>query len=242
MYAQDVICPTGKPWLDELATATEQFEAMLISAEPHDDAMGAAVTACPGWTLRDLAVHLGQTHRWTVGILGGADPRERPQIRPGPDQSISRWYADEAETLRKALAVAGPDAPCWTLVKEQRTALFWQRRQVHETIIHLWDAHHALGTSFQIDPVLAFDGVAEVRDVMYPRMLRAERVEPLPQSLIFSATDVDAEPLAVGEAETAVRVHAAAEELLLLIWHRIPWSPAYGDPEAEGLVTQALVP
>ncbi|TLP98117.1 maleylpyruvate isomerase family mycothiol-dependent enzyme [Nesterenkonia salmonea] len=242
LYARVVICPTGKPWLDELAAATEQFAALLVSAERNDTDLTSPVQACPGWDLRELAVHLGRTHRWAVGILEGADPRQRPQIEPDEQELLSEWYASEAETLRKALAFAGPDAPCWTLVEDQRTALFWQRRQVHETIVHLWDAHHAKGQSLQIDPVLAFDGVAEIRDVMYPRMLKADRVAPLQRSLVFTATDLDTEPVVIGDAKQTAAVQGPAAELLLLVWHRIPWSPAYGDPEAAELIAQSLVP
>jgi uncharacterized protein (TIGR03083 family) len=241
-YAPYVISPTGRPWLDELAAAAELFVAVLVSAEQKGDALSSPVRACPGWTLRDLTVHLGQTHRWTVRILDGADPRQRPTIRPEEEEQLSDWYYAESETLRKALALAGPDAPCWTLVPEQRTALFWQRRQVHETVVHLWDAHQALGTSIELDPILAFDGVAEVRDVMYPRMLRAERVEPLARNLVFSASDLDSEPVVMGDAEQSVHVHGPAAELLLLVWQRIPWRPRYGDAAAEELVAQALVP
>jgi uncharacterized protein (TIGR03083 family) len=237
-----VISPTGRPWLDELAAAAELFVAVLVSAEQEEDALSSPVRACPGWTLRDLAVHLGQTHRWTVGILDGADPRQRPTIRPEEGERLSDWYYAESERLRKALAVAGPDAPCWTLVKEQRTALFWQRRQLHETVVHLWDAHQALGGSIVLDPILAFDGVEEVRDVMYPRMLRAERVEPLARNLVFSASDLDNEPVVIGDAEQSVHVHGPAAELLLLVWQRIPWHPSYGDAAAEELVAQSLVP
>jgi uncharacterized protein (TIGR03083 family) len=237
-----VISPTGRPWLDELAAAAELFVAVLVSAEQEEDALSSPVRACPGWTLRDLAVHLGQTHRWTVGILDGADPRQRPTIRPEEGERLSDWYYAESERLRKALAVAGPDAPCWTLVKEQRTALFWQRRQLHETVVHLWDAHQALGESIELDPILAFDGVEEVRDVMYPRMLRAERVEPLARSLVLSASDLESEPVVIGDAATSVEVRAPAAELLLLVWHRVPWSAEYGSAEAESLIRQALVP
>ncbi|WP_157983790.1 maleylpyruvate isomerase family mycothiol-dependent enzyme [Nesterenkonia muleiensis] len=236
-----MISPTGRPWLDELAAATDQFRAAVASAE-HDDALSTKIVACPGWDLRDVAIHLGQTHLWATGILGGADPRQRSQGEPDQGEGLSEWYAAQAETLRKALAEAGPDAPCWTLVKEQRTALFWQRRQVHETIVHLWDAGSALGQSTGIDPALALDGVAEVAEVMYPRMLRAGRIQPLPKNLVLTATDLDAEPVCIGEASETIEVRARADELLLLIWHRTPWDPSYGDPEAAALISQSLVP
>lgn len=238
---QNVISPTGRPWLDELADTTEQFRAVIASVE-NGDALSSSVAACPDWDLRDLTVHLGRTHLWTTQILGGADPRERPQDEPAKDESLAGWYADRAEQMLTALTEAGPEAECWTLVKDQRIALFWQRRQVHETVVHLWDAQHALGRSSHIDPALAWDGVAEIRDVMYPRMLRAERVQPLPKSLVFTPADLDAEPVTIGEAQESLKIQAPAVELLLLIWHRIPWNPDYGEAEAAALISQSLVP
>ncbi|WP_191089685.1 maleylpyruvate isomerase family mycothiol-dependent enzyme [Nesterenkonia ebinurensis] len=237
-----MISPTGRPWLDELTAATEQFRAVIASAENDDAALASPVAACPRWGIRDLAVHLGRTHLWATQILDGADPRDRPQDEPSPDESLAAWYGAVAEKMRKALAEAGPDKPCWTLVKEQRTAVFWQRRQVHETVVHLWDAQHALGRSAEMDPVLAFDGVAEVAEVMYPRMLRAERVSPLPKQLVLTATDLDTVPVKIGDAERSLMVRASAAELLLLVWHRLPWHRDYGDAEAAELIGQSLVP
>lgn len=237
-----MISPTGRPWLDELASAAEQFTAALAAAEQAPADLSSPVPACPGWTLQDLGVHLGRVHRWTAGILQGADPRQRPNIKPAAGQLLSEWYCAESEALRRALAATGPDAPCWTMADEQRTAVFWQRRQVHETVVHLWDAHRALDQRIDLDPVLAFDGVAEVRDVMYPRMRKAERVKPLTHALVFCAEDVASPPVVIGHAQTSLEVRAPAVTLMLLVWQRIPWRPSYGDAAAEGLVTQSLVP
>ena len=31
--------------------------------------LGAAVPSCPGWSVRDLVVHLGNLHRWVVQAM-----------------------------------------------------------------------------------------------------------------------------------------------------------------------------
>lgn len=236
-----MIAPTGRPWLDEFETTAERFRT-VIAAAADADALTSSVPSCPDWDLQELTGHLGETHLWAAGILGGADPRDRPQEEPAGDASLADWYIGTAERLHRALAKAGPDMPCWTLIKDQRTALFWQRRQVHETVIHLWDAQHALGQHTEIDPALALDGVAEVAEVMYPRMLRSERTEPLPKSLNLLATDLDAGPVIIGDAEPSLLVRAPAAELLLLVWHHLPWNPAYGRDEAARLISRSLVP
>lgn len=245
-YARNVISPTGRPWLDELACAAEQFAAIIAAAE-HEDALTTPVASCPGWDLRELALHLGNTHLWAAGIIGGADPRQRPDEQPADGAALADWYHQQAENLRKALVEAGPHKPCWTLIKEQRTALFWQRRQLHETLVHLWDARSALGAGTEpevspIDSALAFDGVAEAAEVMYPRMLRADRVQPLPKSLELTATDLNLGPVIFGDAAEILQVRGPAEELFLLVWQRIPWDPSYGDAEAADLLNRSLVP
>ena len=45
--------------------------------------------------------------------------------------------------------------------------------------MHLWDAEHALGLAQPIEPDLAWDGVAEVVDILYPRQVRLGRTTPL---------------------------------------------------------------
>lgn len=263
-----MIAPTGIPWLDEGSHLAERFVELLSAAETRGE-LNRPVESCPGWSLWDLAVHVGNTHSWCEGIVRGADPRLRPATEPAPGEPVSQWYRNHAESMRATLADVGPEHPCWTLVPHQRTALFWQRRQVHELIVHLWDAQRAVddadrpggrasvdGTravdvlpdpAVWIDPVLAFDAVAEVAEVMYPRMLHGQRVEPLSRPVVLTATDVHADPVVLGGAAGAevragaLSVEGPAVDLMLLVWQRIPWEDRFGDPAAGELLHRALV-
>ena len=51
-------------------------------------------------------------------------------------------YAQCAAELRSTLESLDPSAPARTLL-ERGTVAFWYRRQLHETLIHLWDLRTA---------------------------------------------------------------------------------------------------
>ena len=121
-----------------------------------------------------------------------------------------------------------------------RTAGFWRRRQVHEVRLHLWDAERAVGEPTPYDAALAWDGVLEVQEVVYPRQVRLERIEPLARRLDLVATDGPWRT-SLGDGEP-VEVRATAEVLLRLLWHRAD-PPAEGvDPRAAAVLASALTP
>ncbi len=202
-------------WLPLLERHTAEFGDLLVDAD-----LEAPVGGCPGWDLRALAQHLGWVHRWaTRAVVTGAEPDDPPE---GPDgrAALCRWYAAGATALVGALRDAGPDGSAWTFGPPRGLAVFWQRRQVHETRLHLWDARASQGTADAVEGGLAWDGVRVVAEVFYPRQLRRGRLEPLRGTLVLQASDVGGE-LAMGEGERTV-VRAPASELLLVLWHRLP--------------------
>ncbi|MCI2265695.1 maleylpyruvate isomerase family mycothiol-dependent enzyme [Sediminivirga luteola] len=232
-------------WPEALTAATGEFAGVLGTAGTAG--LAAPVAACPGWTLRELAGHLGEVHGWAAHIVDGGDPRdnpvERPESRDAP--ALGTWYARQAENLLTALTEAGADRECWTMAPP-RTTQFWWRRQVHETLVHLWDARTALDLPAPLDPQLAWDGVAEVAEVFYPRQLRRERLRPLPQSLVLRPSDLRGDPVVLGEGDM-IEVTGPAGVLLLLLWHRISWADALragaqGTSRAAELLALPLVP
>ena len=48
-------------WLGLLRARTDRFAEVVADADP-----AALVTYCPGWSLRDLVVHLGGVHQWAA--------------------------------------------------------------------------------------------------------------------------------------------------------------------------------
>ena len=222
-------------WLPLLRLHTDRFAEVLGHAD-----LDVPVSYCPGWTVRDLAVHLGGVHQWAAHAVTHESPTLVPS-EPGPvagREEVVGWYGHSAAALLEVLDSAPVDAPAWTLDPDDRTAGFWRRRQVHETAMHVWDLEGALGTPRPYDPALAWDGVLEVAGVMYPRQVRLGRVDAVASALRLVATDVDGE-VTLG-AGPPVELRDTAEVLLRLLWHRADTSALHA--RATALLAGALTP
>jgi uncharacterized protein (TIGR03083 family) len=92
-----------------------------------------------------------------------------------------------------------------------------------ETLIHRWDAEHAVGTPHPFDAELAGEGVAEVFDTMAPRQIVRGRARPPESALRLEATDTGS-VWTYGPGAPVATLTATAEQLLLLMWGRMPAS------------------
>jgi uncharacterized protein (TIGR03083 family) len=142
-----------------------QLRAGLLSG-PED----APVPTCPGWTLRDLVVHLGAVHEWAAHVVasGAAERPARPDAHVRPTDVLSDWYDERVGLLLDTLSRTDPTKACWTHQRGFRVAAYWSRRQAHELATHLVDAEVALGRAPHYDADLAVDGIGEVLDVWMP--------------------------------------------------------------------------
>lgn len=114
----------------------------------------------PGWTLEDLANHLGWVHGRVVMICRD-HPRERisgPRCPPGTP--IIDWYHRNLEDLLVALEAADPTIPVYGF-GGMTTIGFWERRMVIETGVHRWDAEQALGDPGRLSDHVAISGLDE---------------------------------------------------------------------------------
>lgn len=224
-------------WLRLLRTVTDRFAAVL-----DDGDLTAPVPACPGWDLADLGEHVGGIHQWATHAIVHGSPDGT--MDAAPTTGLAEWYRARADVLHTSLAGRAADAPAWTFGTRPHTAAFWRRRQVHEVLVHVWDAESSQATRAPLDRALAWDGVDEVATMFYPRQVRLGRSEPLPGTLRLVATDLDAEPVVLGTGPTdeALEVRAPAADVLLMVWHRA--DPASYDvaPEAAALLRRALTP
>jgi uncharacterized protein (TIGR03083 family) len=222
--------------LDHLALLRQEFAAFqdCLSGD-----LTAPVEHCGDWTLRDLAEHLGQGNLWAAtAIVEGRGDYQSP-LAPG---DIGPWFAGTVRALTDALA-ADPAAEAWTFYPPH-TVGFWRRRRCLETLVHRWDAEHALGISSQLDPSLCGDGVAEIIEVLAPRQIRRGRATPPSAAVRFTATDLDASWV-LGPGDPIATLSGTAEELLLALWGRLPmpWSQVTGDADAAREVLRGpLVP
>ncbi|MCR8671099.1 maleylpyruvate isomerase N-terminal domain-containing protein, partial [Agrococcus sp. HG114] len=170
------------------------------------------------WRVEQLVVHLARVHHWAAGQ---ARRQQEEPLGRGPFDDLPALYAACAAELRETLAELDPDARAWALVDDgvpraERTGTvrFWHRRQLHETLVHLWDLRTAVGEPLDaggpaIDEAVWLDCLDEVIDVMHPRQLRLERVAPPAARLVFEATGADAPRALAGAADGAAEVRIA---------------------------------
>ena len=235
----------GLSWLERL---TAEVPALLAAAD-----VTAPVPSCPGWTVTDLAVHLGETHVWAEQCIRTGDPDWPAVVVPGegPD-ALAGWYAACAGVLLETLRVTPPETECWAFGPRPRTAGFWFRRQPHEVAVHRWDLGAALGRDLGYPAELAVDGVDEVVTMFFPRQVRLRRIPPLTRSLAVAVADGPSWVLhgdGIGEPDGGAdaTVTGPADVLVLLLWGRVglddPRLTVTGSPEAAATVLGAgLVP
>ncbi|GEA89293.1 maleylpyruvate isomerase family mycothiol-dependent enzyme [Cellulomonas cellasea] len=227
--------------LDHLALlglAQRDFLA-AIDLVPAD----APVPACGAWTVADLVDHLAEIHRWAAAMARGEDevPLERGRA------PLAEHYSRCAQELAATLRDLGPDAPCETLEGAGR-ASFWRRRQLHETLVHLWDLRTAAGLPVDAAPEVWADTVDEVVHVMQPRQVRLGRMPALDVALDLTALDAGRTwRLGTGRDAPHAAVAGSAASLALLLWgRRTPGGPhlaVAGDAAAlDRALAQALVP
>jgi uncharacterized protein (TIGR03083 family) len=225
-------------YLAHLGRELAAFEACLGGD------LSAPVEHCGGWTLYDLASHLGGQNLWAAAAV--TEQRGDYEAAPAPRDpaALAEWFNDTGGVLLAALDT-DPSASAWTIAPPP-TVGFWQRRRAQETLVHRWDAEHALGSAGPIDPALADDGIAEVIDTMTPRQVRLGRTADLMHAIGLHATDTGSRRV-IGPGDPVATASGTAADLLLLLWARlaaddpaIAWD---GDSElARSVLAGALTP
>ena len=207
----------SRRYLMVLRDSAERFASVLDQAD-----LDSAVPSCPGWTLNDLAVHLGRVHRWARHAVIHAEQGPEDHVGPASREALAEWFRQGAKELIEDLEATNPATQTWHFGPKPHTVGFWMRRQAQETTIHAVDALHAAGHPvWDIDQAFAVDGVHEVCEMFYPRQVRLGRMAPLPLTLRFFAGDMpDWSATLHGEGpERAVHASTVAE-LYLAMWRR----------------------
>ena len=147
--------------IDDRSTA---FRAAIAAAPSLD----LPVPTCPGWTLRDLAWHIGERRQiWAATVAAGpADAKAEPEIEPMPEDrdALLAWLEKSTQALLDALTEAGPDRECWvgwTDSQSDRTTGAVARHQIQEIAVHTYDAQLAIGEPQPLPEEVAVDGVEE---------------------------------------------------------------------------------
>ena len=243
--------PGDDRFFTELRACTAELARIV------DGDLERPVATCPGWTFRQLAIHVGRGHRWAAQIVATRATAPIPTREvvngklPEDPARHAQWLNEGADQLIEAVTAAGSDL-VWTLAGIG-PASFWARRRAHEAAVHLADAQLAAGLDVDLAPEFAADGV----DEWLARIAAGTGGTADPdlrgdgQSLHFHATDpglsgtgewlVTRTPSGVtvarghGKADVAVRGPAAS--LLLILTRRLPPS----DPAIEILGEQELL-
>ena len=224
--------------LDHSRVTAELDDAVARFATLADECSGEEqVPSCPGWTTRDLVVHLGSIHRWAAAtLLSGTRNLDVPT--PVVHGSLGDWYAGNAAALLTAIDAVDPAEKVPNFARINETAAFWARRQLHETTIHAVDLAKALGRfeqHWKVPADVAANGIEEVLGVFFPRMTARGRKPDVRSRIRFDATDrYDSwiivpsssplgPPLLVhGNGDSDGSVRGTTVELYLTLWGRLP--------------------
>lgn len=206
----------------------------------------AAVPTCPEWTVADLVHHIGRAFYWAAQIVGTRTTEMIPfaDVVDGalPDTGRAEWVRAGAARLVAAVADAGPATTVWTWADDKR-AVFWLRRMLHESVVHRADAAIAVGGPHDVPLDVAVDGVSEWLELLarYSDRL-SQGLDGTGQTLHFHGTDEgewlvrrtpDGPVLSNEHVKADVAVRAPAADLLLALTGRKPLTEVevFGDRE-----------
>lgn len=225
-YRGEVLEPAT--YLTLLGDLQADFLTSVEAADPD-----APVPTCGDWSVGDLVDHLAGIHHMAATMARG----ERTQ-RLGVPVDLAAHYDSAAAELRTTLAEVGPDATGRILSgltdDDRGPVSFWYRRQVHETLIHLYDLRSALGQAApDVPPQVWADNVDETVTVMHPRQVALGRTPQVVTRVELAATDADGSwALGAANAVQRVAVSGPARDLALVLWRRT--TPTAADVVVEG--------
>ncbi len=235
-------------YLEEVRRGSQFIYEATSSNLP--ESMGAKIQACPDWTMAQLCGHQGNVYRYAAAhlIQKAKDPIPRDIIPEPPDggEELLAWYKESEGQILEALENADPAEEIWSWTAE-KTAGFWLRRMVHETLIHAWDAGQAQkqefeGTEYEFDSTLGADGTDEYLSTLLPVRFSFMKEHPAPSGTLHLHRTDSANEKELGEWFCAVRktesgveeaeitrkhskgdvaIQASGKNLMLLVWGRI---------------------
>lgn len=209
------------------------------------------VPSCPGWSITDLAAHVGSYHRWAADLLQDASqqPRAPYSLRPEPDVTLAEWYQTSLDLLLEAIDTTDPDTPMWTVTVDQKAGA-WCRRQAHDLTVHRWDAQHARGHAQPVPTEHATDFIDELFEATLPCTLPfLGRTVPEASLALRSADGTYYRRLdgTTGQPRLSRDPHPAdavltgtPSDLLLTLWRRADATTLTGDPTALATWQQAI--
>lgn len=234
------------PAFPELLALIEERSAVFSAVMQSAD-LGVQVPTCPGWTLLDLARHLGGGQRRWAGIVNagpeGAAPAQSSseigKAAPAAREALLEWLSGSTQELLKALIEAGPNRRCWTWwghSESPETSGAVGRHQVHEVAVHTYDAQLAVGAAQPVPAEIAVDGVEEFNVTCGtttdawpydPALVDIHAAEGPSWRVTLSLEGSSVSRLSAPETGSAAAVadafvRGSASELVLMFYGRIP--------------------
>lgn len=217
-------------------------EASALASAAHDAGLDAPVPTCPGWTVADLVLHLGEVHRWATAVVAGRAtklgnvPADFRGPLPEPAGTIA-WFRTGAAALCDTLARADPSVEYAAFLSDPASPrlLFWARRQAMETSMHRVDAESAAGRRTGFSPEAAVDGIDEFLTGFIPRS-RTPLHSEVPRTMtvapdysdrrwtVVIGADAPTTQRGTGESGSSADclVNGSASDIYLALWNRGP--------------------
>jgi len=145
----------------------ENCNALEVEVTRFSDVMSSLpldrdVSTCPGWTVFDVAEHLGAIHRWAEELVRLRSPERIVRESSATERAAvsPKWISDGGELLVATLLGANPDDEMWAWGLDQHVR-FWSRRQLHETLVHRMDLELAAQKDPRVEDAIAIDAIDE---------------------------------------------------------------------------------
>ena len=152
-------------YLEHQVAVEAELDSMVESLKVVQPS--TAVPTCPGWTIADLAKHVGEFCGFWTHVLCEATGREKTPFTDEPDgESFAGWLRRLGDHLLEEMRLTPSDKHVWTWHEDDRSAAFVARRCANELAIHRYDAQSAGDTTSAIAPDLAADGIDELLTVL----------------------------------------------------------------------------
>jgi uncharacterized protein (TIGR03083 family) len=208
-----------------------EAEGLALAAAAGRADLDALIPYLPGWTVRDVIIHVGGIHRWATGIV--AEESSTPEtaagaaVGTGPgDDELVEWFVAGHAGLVDTLRRAPRDVECFIFLPAPSSLAFWARRQALETAVHRADVEAVPGPAEPLDHELAIDGIDELllgfgaRPRSFePGLIRLEPAESIPWDVTLGTEKLTA--VRSTEPNRAdVTVSGDASDVYLWLWNR----------------------
>jgi uncharacterized protein (TIGR03083 family) len=152
-----------------------RFSNVMSTLAPGHD-----IATCPGWTVLDLAEHLGVIHRWAEELVRRRSPVRQARDVPASlrDDVNPDWITEGGTQLVATLLAANPDDEMWAWGLDQHVR-FWSRRQLHETLVHRMDLELAARVVPSAEADIAIDAIDEYLSNIEKVGRHSPELEPL---------------------------------------------------------------